>query len=121
MTFGNAGAERAALEMTYEDSMTVERHKTERGQNRISKAVTTVVYEGISCALSYERNRSEQTDTLHKIDSDAVIFCAPEYELLPGDSITVLRFGKEIVYEAVGRSRLYATHRETDVRERDIA
>ncbi len=121
MAFGNAAAERAALEMTYEDSMTVTRRITERGNSAISRVDTIVIYESVRCALSYERNSSEQTDTLHKIDSEAVIFCAPEYETLPGDCITVQRFGKSVMYEAIGRARVYETHREIDVRECDIA
>ena len=36
MAFGNASAERAAIELTYEDTATVSRTTSQRGKNNIS-------------------------------------------------------------------------------------
>ena len=51
MSFGNASAERAAIEMTYEDTATVSRTTPQRGQNAISASDPSVIYSGIICAV----------------------------------------------------------------------
>ena len=53
MAFGNASAERAAIELTYEDTATVSRTTSQRGKNNISASSPSVIYDGIICALSY--------------------------------------------------------------------
>ena len=53
MAFGNASAERAAIEMTYEDTATASRTTTQRGQNALTAPDPSVIYSGIIRALSY--------------------------------------------------------------------
>ena len=47
MAFGNASAERAAIELTYEDTATVSRTTSQRGKNNISASSPSVIYDGI--------------------------------------------------------------------------
>ena len=51
--FGNPVAERAAIEMTYEDTATISRTEPVTGANHITKAAPVVKYSEIICALSY--------------------------------------------------------------------
>lgn len=129
MAFGNAGAERAAIEWTYEDTAVVRRTAPRRGGNDISVSSPAVVYDGIPCALSYTgTDSSRQTDAQNNVDYDAVLFAAPELLILPGDTIVVKRFGRDdptsermLTFAAVGRPAVYATHQEIKVKEGDLA
>ena len=129
MAFGNASAERAAIEMTYEDTATVSRTTPQRGINSLSKSVPTVIYNSITCALSYSGSDSSgQTDAQNNVDYDAVIFAGPDFSVLPGDTIVVKRFGRddpssvrELTFEVVGRPSAYVTHQEIKVKDGDLA
>lgn len=129
MAFGNASAERAALEATYEDTAKVSRTGPIRGTNNISKSVPGVIYDEITCALSLSgSDKSNQTKAQNTIDYDAVIFFPPDIMILPGDTIQVKRFGKDnpnstilLNYESVGRPSLYPTHQEVKVKDGDLA
>lgn len=129
MAFGNASAERAAIEMTYEDTATVSRTTPQRGQNAISASDPSVIYSGIICALSYTGSVSSgQTDAQNNVDYDAVIFAGPDISILPGDKIVLKRFGrddpssqKDLNFSVVGRPAVYATHQEIKVKDGDLA
>ena len=129
MSFGNASAERAAIEMTYEDTATVSRTIPQRGQNAISASDPSVIYSGIICARSYTgSDRSGQTDAQNNVDYDAVIFAGPDLSILPGDKIVLKRFGrddpssqKDLNFAVVGRPAVYATHQEIKVKDGDLA
>lgn len=129
MAFGNASAERAAIEMTYEDTATVSRTTPQRGQNAISTSDPSVIYSGIICALSYTgSDNSGQTDAQNNVDYDAVIFAGPDLSILPGDKIVLKRFGrddpssqKDLNFAVVGRPAVYATHQEIKVKDGDLA
>ena len=118
--FGNPGAERAAIEMTYEDTATISRTEEQTGANKITKAVPAVIYSEIICALSYSgSDKSRQTKAQNEVDYDAVIFAAPELVILPGDRVSLKRFGREdpasqrlLSFEVVGRPAVYHTHQE---------
>lgn len=129
MSFGNASAERAAIEMTYEDTATVSRTTPQRGQNAISASDPSVIYSGIICALSYTGSDSSgQTDAQNNVDYDAVIFAGPDLLILPGDKIVLKRFGrddpssqKDLNFAVVGRPAVHATHQEIKVKDGDLA
>ena len=129
MAFGSPAAERAAIEITYEDTATVYRTAPKRGANGLSASVPDVVYSGIICALSYSgSDKSQQTDAQNEVDYDAVIFAAPDLLVLPGDSISLKRFGREdpnsrrlLAFQVVGRPAVYATHQEIKVKDGDLA
>ena len=129
MAFGNANAERAAIEMTYEDTATVSRTTPQRGQNAISAPDPSVIYSGIICALSYSgTNSSMQTNAQQNIDHDAVVFASPDLKVLPGDTIGVKRFGRddpsstqEVTFEVIGHPSMYATHQEIKVKDGDLS
>ena len=127
--FGNPGAERAAIEMTYEDTATISRTEEQTGANKITKAVPAVIYSEIICALSYSgSDKSRQTKAQNDVDYDAVIFAAPELVILPGDRVSLKRFGREdpasqrlLSFEVVGRPAVYQTHQEVRVKDGDLA
>lgn len=129
MAFGNASAERAAIEMTYEDTATVSRTTLQRGKNGLSQSVPSVLYNAITCALSYTGSDSSgQTDAQNNVDYDAVIFAGPDLSILPGDKIVLKRFGrddpssqKDLNFAVVGRPAVYATHQEIKVKDGDLA
>ena len=127
--FGNPAAERAAIEMTYEDTATISRTETTTGSNNITKTVPVVKYSEIICALSYSgTNSSMQTNAQQNIDHDAVVFAGPDLKVLPGDTIVVKRFGRddpsstqEVTFEVIGRPSMYATHQEIKVKDGDLS
>lgn len=129
MAFGNASAERAAIEKTYEDTATVSRTTPQRGQNAITTSDPSVIYTGIVCALSYTGSDSSgQTDAQNSVDFDAVIFAGPDLQILPGDKIALKRFGRDnpssqidLEFAVVGRPAVYATHQEIKVKDGDLA
>jgi len=58
--FGNPAAERAAIEMTYEDTATIGRTEPATGANHITRAAPAVKYSEIICALSYSGSDKSQ-------------------------------------------------------------
>lgn len=126
--FGNPAAERAAIEMTYEDTATVSRTTLQK-INNISKHVPEDIYTDSICALVYSgSDKSQQMQAQNKIDYDAIIFFSPSLSILPGDKIALKRFGRDnpdstIIYnfEVVGRPNVYATHQEVRVKDGDLA
>ncbi len=127
--FGNPGAERAAIELTYEDTATITRTTQQTGANKITKSVPGVIYSEIICALSYSgSDKSRQTKAQNEVDYDAVIFAAPDLLVLPGDTVALKRFGREdptskrlLSFEVVGRPAVYQTHQEIRVKDGDLS
>ena len=127
--FGNPAAERAALEMTYEDTCTIYRMEEVTGSNKITKAERVPVAENVICSLSSMQIRpSEQTAAQNDIEYTVKLFLGPEINIRPGDQIDVKRFGRVnpasetvLKYESTGQPMIYATHQEIMVKGRDIA
>lgn len=120
--FGNPAEERAALESTYEDTASVYREASVTGENQITKTVPQPVVLDTLCALSYVGDSSRQREA-HLLDYDAVIFAAPELSILPGDTISLKRFGRDdpnsriiLRFEVIGIPPVYATHQEIRVK-----
>lgn len=126
---GNPTAERAAIEMTYEDTASVSRTEPVTGANNITKTALVVKYSEIICALSYTgSDKSNQTKAQNEVEYDAVIFAAPDLLVLPGDSVILKRFGRDdpssqllLMFEVIGRPAMYATHQEIRVKDGDLA
>lgn len=77
--FGNPAAERAALEMTYEDTCTIYRMEEVTGSNKITKAERVPVAENVICSLSSMQIRpSEQTAAQNDIEYTVKLFLGPE-------------------------------------------
>lgn len=127
--FGNPGAERAAIEMTYEDTATIYRTTPRTSSDGLTKAASAIAYQEIACGLSRSSgDGSGQTKAQNDVSYDAVIFVAPELQILPGDRISLRRFGRDdpssqrtLRFEVVGRPAVYATHQEIRVKDGDLA
>ena len=127
--FGNPSAERMAIEMTYEDTASIYRTAPQTGADGITKVAASAVYQGIICGLSRSSgDGSGQTKAQNNVDYDAAIFAAPELQELPGDSVSLRRFGRDnpssqqiLHFAVVGRPAVYATHQEIRVKDGDLA
>lgn len=127
--FGNPSAERMAIEMTYEDTASIYRTAPQAGADGITKVAASTVYQGIICGLSRSSgDGSGQTKAQNNVDYDAVIFAAPEMQVLPGDRVSLQRFGRDnpgsqriLHFVVVGRPAVYATHQEIRVKDGDLA
>ena len=124
---GAAPAMREAMEATYFDAMV---RLTPR--YALQGAATVTGWErggeSIPCAFSRSgrrgrlgRERSGWEGGGNLLDYDALIFCAPEAEIAPGDRVALARpGGEELILETVGRPVVYPTHQEIGVRELNI-
>ena len=127
--FENPSAERMAIEMTYEDTATIYRTVPQTGVDGLTQAVLAEVYQGIVCGLSRTGGESSgQTKAQNNVDYDAVIFAAPELQVLPGDRVSLHRFGRDnpdsrhiLHFAVVGCPAVYATHQEVRVKDGDLA
>ncbi|MFR8332146.1 MAG: hypothetical protein ACLU9S_07105 [Oscillospiraceae bacterium] len=127
--FENPSAERMAIEMTYEDTATIYRTVPQTGVDGLTQAVLAEVYQGIVCGLSRTGGESSgQTKAQNNVDYDAVIFAAPELQVLPGDRVSLQRFGRDnpdsrhiLHFAVVGCPAVYATHQEVRVKDGDLA
>lgn len=126
--FGQAAAERAAIEATYEDTMDLFRP----GNQKIGSITKTVLVEvGVNIICAYSQSGGgggTQTDTMNRLEYDATVFASPELVVLPGDTIKLRRFGRIdpgstviLDFEPVGEPPKYATHQEILVKVRKKA
>lgn len=125
--FGNPAAERRAIESTYEDTVTIAR-PGKKTEGSITHLEDIPVYVDLPCALSRNSDSSAQTKAQQNIDYDAVVFMAPELQVLPGDTAVVKRFGRDNptstiieTFEVIGRPSIFATHQEVKVKDSDLA
>lgn len=120
--FGNPTAERAAIETLYEDTATISRMEDKQVGN-LTKKEPVEVYTDILCGLSQGGNSSTQTEAQQNVEHDAVLFCAPELTIMPGDIVSVRRFGvmPVITFEVLGRPDIFATHQEVKLKDGDLA
>lgn len=117
--FGNAAAERAAIEQTYDAVCSITR-QTAVYSDGTAQGVQTVIAEGLPCGLSRSSNSSGQ-DTANIISDSRVLFIAPETDIRAGDTVTVTLYGRTERLEAVGMPLLYATHQEVTLERREHA
>ena len=73
--FGNPAAERATIEMTYEDTATISRTEPVTGANHITKAVPVVKYlkSFVRCRIQEATRASRLT---HRTKSTMTPFCS---------------------------------------------
>lgn len=116
MPYGNAAAERAAIELTYDSLCSITRQELVTEGN-ISRRRETDVAVNVRCALSYTGSDGSSQQEGHLIDWDAVVFIGPEQNIRPGDHIAV----KGITFEVIGRPVVYATHQQIRVKEAGLS
>ena len=121
MAFGVPAIERAALESTYEDTAVIKDISGTVTVGSIDKTEPTVLYEDVSCALSWKSDSSRQSDAQHDLEYDRVLFIAPELMIKPGFFVAVTRFGQVERFEVVGLPVRYATHQQVFLKGRDLA
>jgi hypothetical protein len=121
MRIGNAAAERAALEATYEDNATILRVQDVQ-DGSLTRQEEQPVYSTVKCGLSRGGSDSSgQTAMQHIIDFDATLFLAPEWNILPGDRVDVTRLGAVYSFMVEGRPTVYPTHQEVRLKERGLS
>ena len=120
MGFGNVTAERRAIEATYEDTADLFRSMAVTDENNISHNVQKALCEGIPCALSKGVNTSAEQKA-QTVEHTNILFAAPEFEILPGDTVKVTRFGRVRNFTVLGFPDVYATHQEIKLKERGLA
>lgn len=102
------------LAMTYEDTCWVYRpcrEKLPTGETVFKSDIEgRLVYEDIPCALSSPSGgRFNQTPSTALIPTDYSLFVRPEIDIEPGDTIVILRLGKETVAQA-GQPERHKSH-----------
>jgi hypothetical protein len=117
--FGNAAAERKAIESTYDAVCGISRPAADYSDG-IAQNVYTVIAEGVPCGLSRGGDSSSQ-DMANVIADSRVLFAAPETDIKAGDTVTVTLYGRTERFEAVGISLLYATHQEVTLQREEHA
>ncbi len=117
--FGNASAERAAIERTYDAVCSITRQTTVYSDG-IAQSAQTVIAEKIPCGLSRGGDSSGQ-DMANIISDSRVLFIAPETDIRAGDTVTVTLYSRTEQLEAVGMPLLYATHQEVTLERREHA
>lgn len=120
MGFGNVAAERRAIEATYEDTADFFRSTAVTDANNISRDVQKALHEGVHCALSKGANTSAEQKA-QTVDHTNILFVAPEFLILPGDTVKVTRFGRMRNFIVLGFPDVYATHQEIRLKERGLA
>lgn len=114
-------AERAALELTYEDRADILRVRTVRFGS-LTRQETGLVYAAVKCGLSRGGGDSSgQTVMQNNIDYDATLFLAPELDIQPGDRVEVTRFRFVCSFTVESRPAVYVTHQEVRLKELGLA
>lgn len=90
------------LASTYTDTCTVYRPGKvvqPSGESVFKKGLEgQVMYEGIPCALSSPAGgKLSQSKTTASVDTDFSLFVRPEVDIQPGDTVKVVRLGKEFI------------------------
>lgn len=106
---------RKALELMYEDSLTVTEYVSKKNEKtKLMEPQEVIVLEGEPCKLSYEKITSaSQSDTTASITRVTKLFLSPEIEIKAGSKITVTtKAGVVQNYKNSGVSAVYPTHQE---------
>lgn len=93
------------LALTYTDSCTVYRpfkKLKDNGESTFENGLEgNKVYEDIPCALSSPSGgKLQQSSSTAKISTDYLLFVRPEINILPNDTVSVIRLGKQIILTA---------------------
>lgn len=117
--FGNAAAERAAIETLYDAVCTISRSAAV-SENGIARVSCRVISENIPCGLSDGSDSSAQ-DAANFIAREKRLFVAPEADIRAGDTVSVTAYGRTDIFEVVGIPAVYATHQQVRLVGKDVA
>lgn len=103
---------REILESTYYGAADIY-HYLPVEENGVTRAVRTLLYEGVRCALSKTTlNKSAENGGVNRIAYDALLFCAPELLIPAGCEIEVTQDGMSRLYKNTGEPFKYVSHQE---------
>lgn len=106
------------LALTYEDVMTVKRNiEATDEETGISSFIENVVLEDIPCSLS-RKDEAVISGDVPNITATHKIFTRPENEIIAGDIVEVVRFGKLYTFIA-SKPFYYISHVEIPVTEKE--
>ncbi len=107
------------LALTYEDVMTVKRNieATDEETGISSFIENVVVLEDIPCSLS-RKDEAVISGDVPNITATHKIFTRPENEIIAGDMVEVVRFGKLYTFIA-SKPFYYISHVEIPVTEKE--
>lgn len=117
--FGNAAAERAAIEMLYDAVCTVSRSAAV-SENGIARVTERIIAENVPCGLSDGSDSSAQQEA-NFIAREKRLFVAPEVDIRAGDTVSVTAYGRTDSFEAVGIPAVYATHQQVRLVGKGVA
>lgn len=109
--------QRRILEKTYKGLCTIKAMTTVKvdGETTIKEGI---IVENQPCALSHNSNAHAKQGSVHAEVSQTVkLFLAPEIEIKPGSTITVVQHGRTYNLEASGLPAVYSTHQEINLIE----
>lgn len=110
---------RKVIEMTYEDTVTVQRSEKVKKPNGATEVQWVTKHTDVPCRISQTGLATNtQTDTTNDIDYSSKLFISPLVEIKQGDKLAVTRDGLTREYTA-GEPFIYSTHQEINL-ERDV-
>ncbi|MGF9913734.1 hypothetical protein ABEX47_03365 [Paenibacillus ehimensis] len=114
MAFGNAAAERRAIEMTYDGLCTVTEFRDVKDPNTgRTTPKPVVVLRDQPCALSQTSlSSARRTATDNTIDYDAKLFLSPDVTVKAGSRIRVTQHGMDLEFDQTADPFRYPTHQE---------
>lgn len=107
------------IALTYEDTCTVYRPYKDTlpsGESIFRRGTQgKIVYESIPCALSmHTGGKLTRTQSTSQAPSDYSLFVRPEIDIQPGDTVLVLRCGKQLEVTA-GQADRHLSHNNVPV------
>jgi hypothetical protein len=106
-------AVRKVIENTYNGKCTVTEHQKVVKNDHSTGFEDVVVYEDISCRLSFENiTTTNQTDTANALVQTIKLFISPDIEIKPGSKISVIQDNVNADYKCSGVPAIYPTHQE---------
>lgn len=104
---------RRAIESLYDGRCTISEYQKAKRENGSTGFSETIVYEGISCRLSFKSvNSANSGASAATVTQTIKVFLAPEINVKPGSKMTITQNGVTTAYKSSGKPAVYNTHQE---------
>lgn len=104
---------RKSFELLFTDRCNIKEYTEYKRKDGSAGFIQQEKYTDIPCRLSYDNiKRAYQTNSVSHIMQTARLFLAPDIDVRPGSTVTVLKNGKELKYKNSGIPAVYQTHIE---------